>query len=570
MPRNSFGAASRTLPVAADAAHRTVARPLRRFVVTLALLAGDFGMGVAYEVRAGEAIPSFAELQDAGAVVGKITIDNQNIFDLSDPEENNFVFRTANTLHIKTRPEVIAQSLLFRTGDPVSVRLIEESERLLRCTASVYHVNIRPEAFHDGVVDIAVTTRDTWTLEPGIAFSRAGGSNSTGVSLEESNLFGTGISVGMAYTSTVDRAGTDFTFAYDHLFDGWTQIAYSIGSLDDGERQAFKLVRPFYSLDTRWSAGVLGNKGDQIESTYQAGNVVNQYRHKQESAEVFGGLSSGLVGRWTQRYSVGLNYLDEKFARDPFLLSPATLPPDQTLVSPFVRYELMEDDFHIMTNHKQIERAESVAMGLHAQAQLGRSLSELGSSRELWLYSAKVEKGFQIRAKDTLMTAATLSGQYGDGRVERQLLGGAAQYYLPHAGRAVFYSSLSGGALRNPQINDMIMLGGDNGLRGYPLRYQSGNQQALFTLEERVYTDWYPFRLFRVGGAVFYDVGRAWGGDFQNTANPGWLSDVGFGLRILSCRSAFGNVLHADIAFPLHGDSDIRSVQFLLRSKATF
>ena len=65
-------------------------------------------------------------------------------------------------------------------------------------------------------------------------------------------------------------------------------------------------------------------------------------------------------------------------------------------------------------------------------------------------------------------------------------------------------------------------------------------------------------------------VGPAWGGEFQNTTNPGWLSDVGFGLRILSCRSAFGNVLHADIAFPLNGDTDIRSVQFLLRSKATF
>jgi len=539
-------------------------------MVTLALLAGDCGMGWATEMRAGEALPSFAELQDAGAVVGKISIDNQNIFDLEDPEENNFVFRTANTLHIKTRPEVIAQSLLFRSGDPVSVRLIEESERVLRCNASVYHVSIQPEAYHDGVVDISVTTRDTWTLEPGIAFSRAGGSNSTGVSLEESNLFGTGIAVGMAYTSTVDRAGTDFSFGYNHLFDGWTQVAYSIGSLDDGERQAFKLVRPFYSLDSRWSAGVLGTKDDRIESTYQAAQIVNQYRYRQESAEVFGGLSSGLVGRWTQRYSVGLSYLDEKFTRDPFLVSPATLPPDQTLVSPFVRYELVEDDFKIMTNHKQIELAESVAMGLHAQAQIGRSLSELGSSRELWLYSAKAEKGFQIRSKDTLMTSASLSGQYGDGRVERQFLGGAAEYYRPHAGRAVFYSSISGGVLRNPQVNDMLMLGGDNGLRGYPLRYQNGTQQALFTLEERVYTDWYPFRLFRVGGAVFFDVGRAWGGDFQNTANPGWLSDVGFGLRILSCRSAFGNVLHADIAFPLNGDSDIRSVQFLLRSKATF
>jgi hemolysin activation/secretion protein len=89
-------------------------------------------------------------------------------------------------------------------------------------------------------------------------------------------------------------------------------------------------------------------------------------------------------------------------------------------------------------------------------------------------------------------------------------------------------------------------------------------------LEERVYTDWYPFRLFRVGGAVFFDVGRAWGGENQNTVNPGWLSDVGFGLRILSARAAFGNVWHADVAFPLNADPSIQSVQFLFTTKHSF
>jgi len=115
-------------------------------------------------------------------------------------------------------------------------------------------------------------------------------------------------------------------------------------------------------------------------------------------------------------------------------------------------------------------------------------------------------------------------------------------------------------------------LGGDNGLRGYPLRYQSGDRRALLTLEERIYTDWYPFRLFRVGGAVFFDVGRAWGGENANTntVNPGWLSDVGFGLRILSARSAFGNVWHADVAFPLNPDSNIESVQFLFTGKYSY
>jgi len=115
-----------------------------------------------------------------------------------------------------------------------------------------------------------------------------------------------------------------------------------------------------------------------------------------------------------------------------------------------------------------------------------------------------------------------------------------------------------------------LQIGGDSGLRGYPLRYQSGERRVLFTLEARAYSDWYPFRLFRVGGAVFYDTGRAWKGENQNTVNAGWLKDVGFGLRLLSARTSKGNVLHADVAIPLDRDPSIESVQFLVKTKVAF
>jgi hypothetical protein len=69
---------------------------------------------------------------------------------------------------------------------------------------------------------------------------------------------------------------------------------------------------------------------------------------------------------------------------------------------------------------------------------------------------------------------------------------------------------------------------------------------------------------------VFYDTGRAWKGESQNTVNAGWLRDVGFGLRLLSARTSKGNVLHADFAFPLDPDPSIDKVQFLLKTKVAF
>ncbi len=517
-----------------------------------------------------KALPSFAEMQAAGAVVGEIRIVTHNIFDLDDPKENKSLFRLANKLHIQTRPSVIESSLLFHSGEPLSVRLIEESERLLRENRYIYDVNIHPLAYHDGIVDIAVETRDTWTLQPGVSFSRAGGSNAIGLSVKDNNLLGTGISFGYAQVSDVDRKGTEFFISQNHAFGAWTQIELKVADYDDGKLQSFRFGRPFYALDTRWAAGVSALHNENIESIYQEGAIVGQYRRKQDLAEVFGGWSKGLIDGWAQRYSVGLSYWADTYTVDPSLIPPSAVPADQTLVSPFVRYGLVQDDYRKLINRNQIQRPEYFAMGFNSNLQVNRALTSLGSTRDLWIYSATVSKGVEAPRGNDLLASAAYSGQYGEGRSERQLLSGSLRYYVPMGKRALFYAAAYGATVKNPLVADLLLLGGDNGLRGYPLRYQSGEQRVQFTVEERVYTDWYPFRLFRVGGAVFYDVGRAWGGPYQNPVNPGWLSDVGFGLRILSARSSFGNVLRIDIAFPLTSDPNIASPQLLVTTSSTF
>ena len=76
--------------------------------------------------------------------------------------------------------------------------------------------------------------------------------------------------------------------------------------------------------------------------------------------------------------------------------------------------------------------------------------------------------------------------------------------------------------------------------------------------------------MFNVGAAVFYDMGATWGRDPLGAPSQGLLKDVGFGLRFGNSRSALGNVLHVDVAFPLDGDSSIRSVQFLVETKKSF
>ena len=522
-------------------------------------------------VLAQGALPSFAELEGEGAIIGEIKVETHDIFDLSDPSENNFFYRAANALHIQTQPWFIRSYLLFRTGDYVQARLIEETERLIRQNSTVYDVEIRPTRYQDGVVDVLVRTRDTWTLQPGIRVRRAGGKNTGAFNIKESNLAGTGTSLGLERATSVDRTGTLLTLQHDHLFDGWTSVALQRASYDDGHNNSLNVNRPFYALDTRWAAGASVSDFSQLDSFYQAGNNVAQYRHDQRAASAFAGYSPGLINGWTRRYTAGASYAADKYGFEHSRPPPPQLPPDRTLAGPFLRYEVIQDDYLQTINRDLIQRPEYLTMGLTSMVQVGRSLGAFGATEEPWQVSANASRGFRFQQPGhQMLAAANYSALLGSSTGDTRSMGASMRYFAPQKEPLLFYFAASTDHVHSPNQADDLLLGGDNGLRGYPLRYQRGQHRTLFTFEERYYTDWYPLRLFRVGAAVFADVGRAWGSETPNPVN-GWLSDVGIGIRFLSARASFGNILHIDLAFPINrSDQSIRPYQVLVQTGKTF
>ncbi len=547
-------------------ARRSAQRTLSRAFLLLFSL---YGVAMAQDSPP-PVLPTFAELEAEGATIGEIRVVPQAIFDTSDPKEDKLLFRAANALHIQTRPDVVRRALLFKSGEPVSLRLIEETERLLRANRYLYDVQFRPVAYHDGVVDIEVSTRDTWSLDPGVSAGRSGGANTSGIHLREYNLFGTGATVEFIYSRNVDRTGNEFQFSSDRVLGTGASLGVSHATNSDGRRDTASLVRPFNELDARWSAGIAAVKDTRIDPVYNAGKVVGQYRHWQEQGEAFAGWSPGLVGGWVQRYSLGLAYQNDAYASEPGLAEPARLPTDEKLVAPFFRGALIEDRYERELNRNLIGRPEFFALGLASTLQLGWAARRLGSSRDALVYAWTISRGFEPMPDQTLVASATLTGQYAGTQVRRQRLGAQAQYYLPQTSHWLFYASAAGDLLTRPDATDSLLLGGDNGLRGYPLRYQSGTRRALFTVEERFYTNIYLWRLFRIGGAAFIDAGRAWGGDNVNTSNPGWLGNAGFGLRVVNARTAFSNVLHIDVAFPSNANSDVKKFQLLVKTRASF
>lgn len=511
-----------------------------------------------------------AELEASGAIIGEVTLIKKDVFDLDDERENNVLYRLVNKLHIVTKDHVIEKQLLFEPGDVYSKRLSDESERILRQNRYLYDVTITPTELRDGVVDLSVETRDVWTLKPSLSLSRKGGEDKTVLGVHELNLFGRGQSVRLERTETVDRDSNTIQFGDSNIGDSWVATELVAADSSDGHTYFLSLIRPFYALDTEWSAGATTLDNDQRSTLYDLGEAVAEYQQRSKHVTAFGGWSAGLRNGWVRRYTGGVVIDEHQFTEVVDGSLPAAIPEDRDLIYPFFGFELLQDQFEKTSNREQIGLTEDFFTGTRFSARLGYANESIGADRDALIYTASYSRGFGAIEDTALLISAWASGREEHDGSANARLGANVRFYSQQSKKRVFFATVHGVNGHNLDLDNPVELGGDNGLRGYPLRYQSGDASLLFTVEQRYFWDWYPFRLFRVGGAIFADVGRTWGENPVGGESAGWLRDVGFGLRFAPTRTGNRKILHLDIAFPLDGDASIDSVQILLQSKKTF
>jgi len=515
-------------------------------------------------------VPSDAELEAQNARIGVIHFNSRDLFDVDGNDENTALTRLGNRLHIQTRIATIEGQLLFDSGDPYRASLLQESARILRDTRYLRDALVRPVAFHDGVVDVEVTTQDVWTFNPGISFGRKGGENSSGFEVEEFNLLGTGTRIGAGFTSGVDRDTKYLHFADRQLGSTWWSLSTIYSDNSDGRLGELTLEKPFYSLGSQRAGGLSVLDDQRVDARYDMGEVVDRFATHEKRATIYLGKSAGLVNGWARRFITGVTLDEHAFGAAPGFDTPLLQPPDRKLLYPWIGAEWVEDAFGTVRNRDQIGMTEDYSLGWRARAQIGFASSGFGSDRDAIMLSGGAARGLTLSERQSMFLGIDAGGRLESGALAGGLLQAYARYYFQQSPRRLLFMNLSTAVGGNLDPDQQILLGGDNGLRGYPLRYQAGQGRWLFTAEQRLFTDWYPFRLFRVGGAVFYDMGATWGRDPLGAESQGLLRDIGFGLRLGSSRSARGTVLHIDIAFPLDGDSGVRGVQYLIETKASF
>ena len=549
-----------------------LASPLGAQVAFAGILPSLKSRAPAQQAARAVGIPTDADLENSGARIGEIRFDSRNLFDAAASDESTSLTRLANRLHVQTRAATIQDQLLFKSGDPYQAHLLEESARILRDTRYLRDALVRPVSFHDGVVDVEVTTQDVWTFSPGVSFGRKGGANTSGVQIEDLNFLGTGTQLGIGFTSGVDRDSKEIYYRDRQLGSSWWDLSATYADNSDGRLAAFTLEHPFYALGSRWAGGISLIDDQRTDSRYDLGEIVDQYAVAEKRATVYFGRSRGLVDDSALRLITGFTFEEHQFGASsiPGASAPTLLPADRKLQYPWIGAEWVQNNFRTERNRDQIEKTEDYLLGWRLRASVGFASTAFGSDRDAVMLAGSFSKGVTLSERQSLEFAGNASGRLEEGAIAGGLLDAEARYYFRQSPRRLFFMNLSAEAGQNLDLDQQVLLGGDNGLRGYPLRYQAGDKRWLFTAEQRFFSNWYPFQLFNVGGAVFYDMGKTIGRDPLGTPSQGLLKDVGVGLRLGNSRSALGNVLHIDIAFPLDGDQSIHSAQFLVETKKSF
>lgn len=515
-----------------------------------------------------ETAPDYSKY--SGYVIEDVIISTVDVFDTSTETEFNPLFVLANRLHIDTKRGTVKTQLLLDSGDSFSVQKLEESERILRRKPYLFDATVVPVENDNGTLDLHVETRDNWTLVPEVKVSSTGGENESSLGIEEENFLGTGTRVNIRRDQDDDRTSSIFQISREDIGEHRLNAAYGYGDLSDGDFQLLQLQRPFFSLDTKWAAGSTAIFDDRIETLFSEGERGARYRDDQTFFTFFGGLSEGLVDGKTERWILGYEFSERNFetvATDGLV---EVAPENRRFSYPFLRYQRVQDSFLEAKNLNQIQQTEDVSLGENYSFTVGYASEALDSDRNAWILAADYRHAYGSPESFLVLFNHAAATRVESGKLKNAVLSSRTEIFKRQSEKRLLFGSLSLHLGEDLDLDNFSALGGDVGLRGYPRDFLNAETTALLTVEQRFYTDYYPFRLLRVGAAIFADVARAWGEDAIGVREDEVLANVGFGLRLGSTRSSSNRVFHVDIAFPLTANDNIDKVQIQFSGQRRF
>jgi hypothetical protein len=515
---------------------------------------------------------SWKTLEARKAAIGKIEVEVGDVFDLTKPDENTWIGRTANHLHATSREVIFRRILLFAVGDRVRERRIYETERLLRAMPFVKTARIDPRVDPDGTVVAVVRVRDAWTTQVNAGYSQVGGQKTSNFGLDEKNFMGTGKSVSFDLSKDPVRSTWGLAYGDPQLFGSRWTLDLHTQYLTDGFVRSIQLQHPFFALDTPWSTGVALSQSHNIIYLYDEGKAIFQAPFVQNTVSLTGAKllheSEDRVwrgGLLLQRQDTAYGTITQD-APSGSLLAPTLT--NRRLRGPALTLATQEDAFQEFENLQGMDNPEDYNLAWNGDMALGSYTRALGSTMAAPFFTIEVSKGWSTSSDNLTLFTASWTGRKPATGLEDSLMSFSLVKYHKLAENQILAGLVAVDRAQRPDPEHWYYLGGDQGMRGFPNQLHPGDARWLTSLDYRYLTEQRWWGLVRLGYSVFMDLGSV-----RRMDGEGWsrtYSDVGFGLRLGNLKSSIGRVILLNVAVPLNREPYQNRWQFSIGNTVRF
>ncbi len=510
----------------------------------------------------------------SGKRIGAIAVATLPVFG----DEVKFL-RWANALHLRSRPDIIRRELVVRPGDTYDPDDVAESIRYLRDplnTSIAVIVAVAPASGAADEVDLLVVTRDVWSLRTNYNGELQDGTFTfLTISLSENNFLGRHKLAALAFRMDQATFSLGPVFVDKNAFGRHVDVRFSGGPLwnrgsreIEGSESALTVSRPLWSLATEWGVFTSWSHRDAIERrfvgndlrTYDAPSTAGddalpwQYRNRRWSVgasvvRAFGDCPKHQVKLGYELASQRPEVLDDfaggADARADFAAD--VLPRSERSGRVYVGYELYTPNYRDQRDVDSFDLAETVRIGPRLEVTLGAATPWLGSDRSFG--TVAIEGGVTVPlGDDGFATAAGgLGARLEDSALIDRSVVQSLRVVTPKVGWVRLVSEAKVTGFFREQANRRVYVGGDSGLRGFPVGAFVGRRALIWQSELRTTSRRIAFGM-QWGLVGFYDLAGA-----GNTVDEvGLHHDVGVGVRSLTPQLS-SEVFRVDLALPLDG-----------------
>ncbi len=481
--------------------------------------------------------------------IGKITVNAEDIYSHAEAG-HGFLYRTADKLHIETRDSVVRKFLLFKEGDVFDPVRLEETERNLRKQPYLKSASVVAMPAHDGVVDVVVTTQDSWSVAPETKVANNGGAGNYGASITETNFAGFGKEAQISWTKDINRTRVGVHYADPMIFNGYWNARVAYGRLSDGYDRRFTLQRPFYSFITPWSSEATFLGFRQTDRVYTNGVVSNSFEHEMQKSLASWGVALDPNDRTANRLVSGIRFEHDQFEPLSDLASP--LPSSRDYRYLFVRYEHNENDFIKLNFINKDVRFEDFNLGRGYSFEGAVSPRAFGAPVNSAYGAIRLSDGISGGPSAFILSETSLQSRF-DGGIQNAVAT-FDSFGVKRSGEAhptAFVGHIAFATAWRQDLDQQFFADGEHGLRGYRVHSFTGSHAIVLNAEERFNFGRELLQLYSPGMVAFVDAGNATNGGLADLMRL--KVDAGFGFRIGLPRTP-KNVLRIDFAYAFMRD----------------